>query len=76
MSFSLIVSRWVAFENAAFSGELYVLEKGLYGSPEDWGARNHKISSLQPVFLVNTASYIPLAVSSKMVGDSCMFCIF
>ncbi|KAL7861474.1 hypothetical protein SRHO_G00129150 [Serrasalmus rhombeus] len=45
---------WVAFENAAFSGELYVLEKGLYGSPEDWGARNHKISSLQPVFLDQT----------------------
>ncbi|XP_022528373.2 beta/gamma crystallin domain-containing protein 1 isoform X1 [Astyanax mexicanus] len=42
---------WVAFENAAFSGEMYVLEKGLYGSPEDWGALNHKISSLQPVFL-------------------------
>ncbi|KAL6478267.1 hypothetical protein MHYP_G00141020 [Metynnis hypsauchen] len=45
---------WVAFENAAFSGELYVLEKGLYGSPEDWGAQNHKISSLQPVFLDQT----------------------
>uniref|UniRef100_A0A8B9GZ53 Crystallin beta-gamma domain containing 1a n=1 Tax=Astyanax mexicanus TaxID=7994 RepID=A0A8B9GZ53_ASTMX len=43
--------KWVAFENAAFSGEMYVLEKGLYGSPEDWGALNHKISSLQPVFL-------------------------
>ncbi|XP_072546109.1 uncharacterized protein crybg1a isoform X2 [Salminus brasiliensis] len=45
---------WVAFENAAFSGEMYVLEKGLYGSPEDWGAQNHKISSLQPVFLDQT----------------------
>ncbi|XP_026884572.2 titin homolog [Electrophorus electricus] len=42
---------WVAFENASFSGELYVLEKGLYGSPEDWGAHNYKISSIQPVFL-------------------------
>ncbi|XP_066527442.1 serine-rich adhesin for platelets isoform X2 [Hoplias malabaricus] len=46
---------WVAFENSAFSGETYVLEKGLYGCPEDWGARNHKISSIQPVFLDQTA---------------------
>uniref|UniRef100_A0A671VVR5 Crystallin beta-gamma domain containing 1a n=1 Tax=Sparus aurata TaxID=8175 RepID=A0A671VVR5_SPAAU len=41
---------WVAFEKPGFSGELYVLEKGLYGSPEDWGAPNFKISSIQPVF--------------------------
>ncbi|XP_026156402.1 titin isoform X2 [Mastacembelus armatus] len=40
---------WVAFENPGFSGELYVLEKGLYASPEDWGAQNVKISSMQPV---------------------------
>ncbi|KAM4625582.1 uncharacterized protein crybg1a isoform 2-T2 [Polymixia lowei] len=40
---------WVVFENPGFSGELYVLEKGLYGSPEDWGAQNHKMASLQPV---------------------------
>ncbi|XP_073323282.1 beta/gamma crystallin domain-containing protein 1 [Pagrus major] len=41
---------WVAFEKPGFSGELYILEKGLYGSPEDWGAPNFKISSIQPVF--------------------------
>ncbi|XP_047197528.1 titin homolog [Hippoglossus stenolepis] len=41
---------WVAFENPGFSGELYVLEKGLYASPDDWGAQNFKISSIQPVF--------------------------
>ncbi|XP_024285620.1 uncharacterized protein LOC112256535 isoform X2 [Oncorhynchus tshawytscha] len=44
---------WVAFENPMFSGELYILEKGLYGSPEDWGGQNLKISSLQPVFQDN-----------------------
>uniref|UniRef100_A0A673L6V8 Absent in melanoma 1 protein-like n=1 Tax=Sinocyclocheilus rhinocerous TaxID=307959 RepID=A0A673L6V8_9TELE len=42
---------WIAFEKARFSGELYVLEKGLYGSPEDWGAHNCKILSIQPVVL-------------------------
>ncbi|XP_040916135.1 beta/gamma crystallin domain-containing protein 1 isoform X2 [Toxotes jaculatrix] len=41
---------WVAFEQPGFSGELYVLEKGLYASPEDWGAQSFKISSIQPVF--------------------------
>ncbi|KAI5102789.1 absent in melanoma 1 protein isoform X2 [Silurus meridionalis] len=46
---------WVVFENPAFSGEVYVLEKGLYSSPEDWGACNHKISSIQPVYLDQTA---------------------
>ncbi|XP_017331139.1 beta/gamma crystallin domain-containing protein 1 isoform X3 [Ictalurus punctatus] len=45
---------WVVFEDPAFSGEVYVLEKGLYSSPEDWGGRNHKISSIQPVFLDQT----------------------
>ncbi|KAK9533277.1 hypothetical protein VZT92_008405 [Zoarces viviparus] len=41
---------WVGFEKPGFSGELYVLERGLYAGPEDWGAPNSKISSIQPVF--------------------------
>uniref|UniRef100_A0A3P9J8L2 Beta/gamma crystallin 'Greek key' domain-containing protein n=1 Tax=Oryzias latipes TaxID=8090 RepID=A0A3P9J8L2_ORYLA len=39
---------WVAFEQPGFSGELYVLEKGLYACPEDWGAQNDRISSILP----------------------------
>lgn len=46
------LNRWIAFEKEHFSGELYVLEKGLYGSPEDWGAHNFKILSHQHVVLV------------------------
>ncbi|XP_013767823.1 uncharacterized protein crybg1 [Pundamilia nyererei] len=42
--------RWVAFEKPGFSGELYVLEKGMYANPEDWGAQNFRIASIQPVF--------------------------
>ncbi|XP_034530400.1 titin [Notolabrus celidotus] len=41
---------WVGFENPGFNGELYILERGLYTCPEDWGAQNPKISSIQPVF--------------------------
>lgn len=52
LSCFLVPGRWVAFEKPGFSGELYILEKGLYGSPEDWGAPNFKISSIQPVFHV------------------------
>ncbi|XP_041721488.1 beta/gamma crystallin domain-containing protein 1 isoform X2 [Coregonus clupeaformis] len=44
---------WVAFEEAGFSGKAYVLEKGLYGSPEDWGALSSKITSVMPVILDN-----------------------
>uniref|UniRef100_A0A8C2WQP0 Beta/gamma crystallin 'Greek key' domain-containing protein n=1 Tax=Cyclopterus lumpus TaxID=8103 RepID=A0A8C2WQP0_CYCLU len=40
---------WVGFEKPGFSGELYVLEKGLYADPQDWGASNFKISSIQPI---------------------------
>ncbi|XP_052327252.1 beta/gamma crystallin domain-containing protein 1-like isoform X2 [Oncorhynchus keta] len=44
---------WVAFEEAGFSGKAYVLEKGLYGNPEDWGALSSKIASVMPVILDN-----------------------
>ncbi|XP_041827054.1 microtubule-associated protein futsch isoform X2 [Melanotaenia boesemani] len=47
-SINVTAGVWVAFEHPGFSGELYVLEKGIYANPEDWGAQ--KISSLQPVF--------------------------
>lgn len=43
---------WVAFENPGFSGEPYILEKGLYANPEDWGALDFKISSIQPILHV------------------------
>ncbi|KAM9787321.1 uncharacterized protein crybg1a isoform 3-T3 [Syngnathus typhle] len=49
-SINVLSGVWVAFENSAFSGELYILERGLYLCPEDWGAQNFKISSIQPVF--------------------------
>ncbi|XP_061600285.1 mucin-2-like [Cololabis saira] len=51
---------WLAFEQPGFSGEPYVLEKGIYANPEDWGAQNFKISSIQPVFhdmLTGTAKF-------------------
>ncbi|XP_061553389.1 beta/gamma crystallin domain-containing protein 1 [Phycodurus eques] len=49
-SINILSGVWVAFENPAFSGERHILERGLYSCPEDWGAQNCKISSIQPVF--------------------------
>ncbi|XP_073725842.1 uncharacterized protein crybg1a isoform X2 [Misgurnus anguillicaudatus] len=50
-SMEVLSGVWIAFENAHFSGELYILEKGLYGNPADWGAQNGRILSFQPVIL-------------------------
>uniref|UniRef100_A0AAY4CD68 Beta/gamma crystallin 'Greek key' domain-containing protein n=1 Tax=Denticeps clupeoides TaxID=299321 RepID=A0AAY4CD68_9TELE len=50
---------WVAFEKAGFSGQLYVLEKGLYEEPEDWGAENSNIGSTMPVVQVRTCCQNP-----------------
>ncbi|XP_015205719.2 uncharacterized protein crybg1a isoform X1 [Lepisosteus oculatus] len=50
-SIEVISGVWVAFESPDFTGEKYVLEKGLYNNFEDWGANNFKISSVLPVFL-------------------------
>uniref|UniRef100_A0AAY4C538 Beta/gamma crystallin 'Greek key' domain-containing protein n=1 Tax=Denticeps clupeoides TaxID=299321 RepID=A0AAY4C538_9TELE len=43
---------WVGFEKAGFSGELYILERGLYSAHEDWGAQRPSIGSVQPVIVL------------------------
>ncbi|KAM8726378.1 uncharacterized protein AB9X84_002820 isoform 2-T2 [Acanthopagrus schlegelii] len=51
---------WVVFDEPGFCGEPYILEKGLYGSPEDWGALQPKVASAMPVVLddfENTAKF-------------------
>ncbi|KFW10619.1 PREDICTED: absent in melanoma 1 protein-like, partial [Fulmarus glacialis] len=42
---------WVAYENPEFTGEQYILAKGLYPSIEAWGGKNCKISSVQPIIM-------------------------
>uniref|UniRef100_A0A668AM84 Beta/gamma crystallin 'Greek key' domain-containing protein n=1 Tax=Myripristis murdjan TaxID=586833 RepID=A0A668AM84_9TELE len=51
-SIDVIGGVWVVFEEPGFSGEPYVLEKGLYGSPEDWGALRPTVASAMPIVLV------------------------
>uniref|UniRef100_A0A3Q0QPA3 Beta/gamma crystallin 'Greek key' domain-containing protein n=1 Tax=Amphilophus citrinellus TaxID=61819 RepID=A0A3Q0QPA3_AMPCI len=55
-SVDVISGVWVAFEKPGFNGELYVLEKGMYANPEDWGAQSFRIASIQPVFHVQLYS--------------------
>ncbi|XP_053566566.1 beta/gamma crystallin domain-containing protein 1 [Bombina bombina] len=42
---------WVAYELPDFTGAQYILEKGIYSNFSDWGGKNSKISSVQPVLL-------------------------
>lgn len=52
---SLLFLSWVVFEEPGFCGESYVVERGLYGCPEDWGALQPRIASAMPVVLVRAA---------------------
>ncbi|XP_077088146.1 uncharacterized protein LOC143740013 isoform X1 [Siphateles boraxobius] len=52
-SIEVLAGVWVAFEDPGLCGRQYVLEKGLYGSPEDWGATDSRISCVVPVTLEN-----------------------
>ncbi|KGL90986.1 Absent in melanoma 1-like, partial [Charadrius vociferus] len=43
---------WVAYEGTNFSGEQYILEKGVYRNCEDWGATDCRIASAQPILQI------------------------
>ncbi|XP_075058962.1 beta/gamma crystallin domain-containing protein 1 isoform X2 [Mixophyes fleayi] len=50
-SINILSGVWVAYECPDFTGEQYILEKGMYSNFSDWGAKNCKISSVQPVLM-------------------------
>ncbi|KAM3930336.1 beta/gamma crystallin domain-containing protein 1 [Leptodactylus fuscus] len=50
-SINVLSGVWVAYECPDFTGEQYILEKGKYSNFSDWGAKNYKISSLQPIHM-------------------------
>uniref|UniRef100_A0A8C3S804 Beta/gamma crystallin 'Greek key' domain-containing protein n=1 Tax=Chelydra serpentina TaxID=8475 RepID=A0A8C3S804_CHESE len=69
---------WVAYENTNFSGEQYILEKGVYRNCEDWGASDGRISSVQPVLQVGEhslhfVSRIQLFSDPDYLGDHVSF---
>ncbi|NXQ86458.1 CRBG2 protein, partial [Nyctibius grandis] len=69
---------WVAYEGTNFSGEQYVLEKGVYRSCEDWGAADSRIASAQPILQVGEhnlhfVSKILLFSEPDFLGDQAAF---
>ncbi|XP_013375077.1 PREDICTED: absent in melanoma 1-like protein isoform X2 [Chinchilla lanigera] len=69
---------WVAYEQVGFSGEQYVLEKGVYRNCDDWGAGNSALASLQPVLQVGEhdlhfVSKIQLFSGPDFLGDHICF---
>ncbi|XP_077600155.1 uncharacterized protein crybg2 [Stigmatopora nigra] len=45
---------WVAYSHVDFSGNQFILEKGFYSNCADWGSRDTRICSVQPVRLAPT----------------------
>ncbi|XP_008071237.1 absent in melanoma 1-like protein [Carlito syrichta] len=69
---------WVAYQEVGFSGEQYVLEKGVYRNCDDWGAGNSALASLQPVLQVGEhelhfVSKIQLFSAPDFLGDHISF---
>ncbi|XP_068935198.1 beta/gamma crystallin domain-containing protein 2 isoform X3 [Petaurus breviceps papuanus] len=69
---------WVAYEQVGFSGEQYILEKGVYRNCDDWGAGNSTITSLQPILQVGEhnlhfVSKIQLFSGPDFLGDNISF---
>ncbi|GCB63969.1 hypothetical protein scyTo_0014703 [Scyliorhinus torazame] len=48
-SIDVLSGVWVAYEGVNYSGSQYIVEKGTYRNPQDWGAQ---INSLHPILLV------------------------
>lgn len=51
----LLVFSWVAFEQSAFRGEMFVLEKGEYPRWDTWTSsyRSDRLMSFRPVRMVS-----------------------
>lgn len=65
--------RWVAYENPDFTGEQYILDKGLYPSIEAWGGKNCKISSVQPIVMVRSSFHSCFASFSEVFLGSLFY---
>ncbi|KAF6108103.1 crystallin beta-gamma domain containing 2 [Phyllostomus discolor] len=69
---------WVAYQEVGFSGEQFVLEKGVYRNCDDWGAGNSALASLQPVLQaeehnLHFVSKIQLFSGPDFLGDHISF---
>ncbi|KAJ7341805.1 hypothetical protein JRQ81_007073 [Phrynocephalus forsythii] len=77
-SINVLSGVWVAYENPDFTGEQYILDKGMYPSYEAWGALNCKVSSVQPIILDIASDHtgkckVQLFSEPDFQGDSQIF---
>ncbi|XP_015256665.1 gamma-crystallin 2-like [Cyprinodon tularosa] len=49
MSCKVLEGSWVFYEHPNFSGRQYLLEKGEYGSPSEWGALTATVASIRRI---------------------------
>lgn len=50
-SIHVISGAWIAYSHVDYSGDQYILEKGVYNTCADWGSRENRICSVQPILL-------------------------
>ncbi|KAK5854837.1 hypothetical protein PBY51_004994 [Eleginops maclovinus] len=55
-SIQVFSGAWIAYSHVDFSGNQYILEKGLYNNCADWGSQDNRICSVQPILLALTDS--------------------
>ncbi|KAM8840087.1 uncharacterized protein crybg2 [Spinachia spinachia] len=48
-SINVLSGAWVAYSHVDYSGNQYILEKGVYNNCADWGAEESRICSVQPI---------------------------
>ncbi|XP_035649349.1 uncharacterized protein LOC118398275 isoform X1 [Oncorhynchus keta] len=48
-SIHVVSGAWIAYSHVDFSGDQYILEKGFYSNPADWGSSDNRICSVQPI---------------------------
>uniref|UniRef100_A0A3Q1D297 Beta/gamma crystallin 'Greek key' domain-containing protein n=1 Tax=Amphiprion ocellaris TaxID=80972 RepID=A0A3Q1D297_AMPOC len=50
-SIHVLSGAWIAYSHVDFSGNQYILEKGVYNNCADWGSVDSRICSVQPILL-------------------------
>ncbi|CAJ1083217.1 uncharacterized protein crybg2 [Xyrichtys novacula] len=50
-SIQVLSGAWVAYSHVDYSGHQYILEKGFYNNCADWGSKDNRICSVQPILL-------------------------
>ncbi|XP_015245244.1 PREDICTED: absent in melanoma 1-like protein [Cyprinodon variegatus] len=48
-SIHVLSGAWIAYSHVDFSGNQYILEKGVYNNCADWGSQDSRVCSVQPI---------------------------